>query len=64
MLMRPQSWTNTFDHLTDNFQSRLCNGYQLPCNPNNLTQCVTQAQADEVFRAGDWEWYVHSPILP
>jgi hypothetical protein len=50
------AWTSTFDHLSDNFQARLCNGYELPCNPANLTQCVTTDQANEVFRAGDWEW--------
>jgi len=50
------AWTATFDHLSDNFQARLCNGYDLPCNVNDTSDCVTMAQADEVFRAGDWEW--------
>lgn len=50
------AWTSTFDHLNDNFQSRTCNGYALPCNVNDTSSCVSQAQADEVFRAGDWEW--------
>ncbi|RAK80200.1 histidine phosphatase family protein [Aspergillus fijiensis CBS 313.89] len=50
------SWTSTFDHFADNFQGRLCNGYQLPCSLQDESQCVTQQQADEVFRAGDWEW--------
>ena len=50
------SWMSTFDHFCDNFQARLCNGYKLPCSPGNQSQCVTQEQADEVFRAGDWEW--------
>ena len=50
------AWQSTFDHFSDNFQGRLCNGYQLPCNVNNTSDCVTMAQADEVFRAGDWEW--------
>jgi 2-phosphoxylose phosphatase len=50
------SWTSTFDHFSDNFQGRLCNGYALPCNVNNTADCVTTEQADEVFRAGDWEW--------
>lgn len=52
----PSAWTATFDHLNDNFQARLCNGYNLPCDVNNTAECVSQAQADEVFRAGDWEW--------
>lgn len=50
------SWMSTFDHFCDNFQARLCNGYRLPCSRRNQSQCVTQSQADEVFRAGDWEW--------
>lgn len=50
------SWMSTFDHFADNFQARLCNGYELPCSRSNPSQCVTQVQADEVFRAGDWEW--------
>ena len=49
-------WQDTFDHFADNFQARLCNGYELPCNFTDTSQCVTMAQADEVFRAGDWEW--------
>lgn len=54
--LNQSAWTETFDHLSDNFQSRTCNGYKLPCNVNNLTQCVTEEQAAEVFRAADWEW--------
>ncbi|KAJ5591950.1 uncharacterized protein N7459_002319 [Penicillium hispanicum] len=50
------SWQNTFDHFSDNFQARLCNGYELPCSVSNSSACVTTAMADEVFRAGDWEW--------
>lgn len=49
-------WQETFDHFADNFQARLCNGYDLPCNVQDLSQCATTADADEVFRAGDWEW--------
>ncbi|KXL48254.1 hypothetical protein M433DRAFT_75919 [Acidomyces richmondensis BFW] len=52
------AWTSTFDHLSDNFQARRCNGYPLPCpvNASEGSACVTQAQADEVWRASDWEW--------
>lgn len=50
------AWTETFDHLSDNFQGRLCNGYKLPCDINDPSKCVTMQEADEVFRAGDWEW--------
>ncbi|KKK20704.1 hypothetical protein P175DRAFT_0521418 [Aspergillus ochraceoroseus IBT 24754] len=50
------SWQSTFDHFSDNFQARLCNGYELPCNMENSSDCVTMQLAEEVFRAGDWEW--------
>ncbi|KIY42898.1 histidine acid phosphatase [Fistulina hepatica ATCC 64428] len=50
------AWTETFDHFSDNFQGRLCNGYVLPCSVSNSSDCVTADQAAEVFRAGDWEW--------
>jgi hypothetical protein len=49
------AWQQTFDHFADNFQGRLCNGYELPCSPVT-GECVTQEMANEVFRAGDWEW--------
>ncbi|CAK7230513.1 hypothetical protein SCUCBS95973_007599 [Sporothrix curviconia] len=49
-------WQSTFDHFSDNFQARLCNGYQLPCKFTDPSKCVSAAQAEEVFRAGDWEW--------
>ncbi|KAE8354748.1 histidine phosphatase superfamily [Aspergillus coremiiformis] len=50
------SWTSTVDHFADNFQARLCNGYDLPCRRQNESDCVTPDQANEIFRAGDWEW--------
>jgi len=50
------SWQTTFDHFADNFQARLCNGYKLPCSTSNSSACVTMDMAEEVFRAGDWEW--------
>lgn len=49
-------WQSTFDHFSDNFQARLCNGYELPCSTTNSSACVTKQMAEEVFRAGDWEW--------
>lgn len=58
------AWTATFDHLSDNFQARLCNGYNLPCNENDTSDCVTMEQADEVFRAGDWEWNYCTCLKP
>lgn len=55
------AWMNSFDHFADAFQARVCNGYGLPCRTKKAGEkegdnCVTQEQAEEVFRAGDWEW--------
>ena len=49
-------WMSTFDHFADNFQGRLCNGYQLPCSRADPSACVTEHDVHSVFRAGDWEW--------
>ncbi|KAA8641341.1 uncharacterized protein ATNIH1004_002009 [Aspergillus tanneri] len=49
------SWMSTFDHFADNFQARLCNGYELPCQLDG-SGCATMDDAYTVFRAGDWEW--------
>ncbi|KAE8153140.1 histidine phosphatase superfamily [Aspergillus avenaceus] len=56
MFNATSSWTSTFDHFADNFQARLCNGYALPCRVEDRSDCVSTEQANEVFRAGDWEW--------
>ncbi|OJJ44438.1 hypothetical protein ASPZODRAFT_71773 [Penicilliopsis zonata CBS 506.65] len=51
------AWMSTFDHFADNFQARLCNGYQLPCRREEEdSSCVTHEQVEAVFRAGDWMW--------
>lgn len=58
------AWLDTWDHFADNFQGRLCNGYNLPCKIEDVSQCATRRQANDVFRAGDWMynyWYRKSP---
>ncbi|RJE21663.1 Histidine acid phosphatase [Aspergillus sclerotialis] len=50
------SWMSTADHFADNFQARLCNGYELPCSRSDESSCVTLDEAYEIFRAGDWEY--------
>ncbi|KAL2833593.1 histidine phosphatase superfamily, partial [Aspergillus pseudoustus] len=47
-------WLSTWDHFADNFQARLCNGYDLPCSLHDESHCVSTPQAYEAFRAGDW----------
>lgn len=41
------AWTANFDHYCDNFQAKLCNGYEL---------AVNSSVVNSVFNAGDWEW--------
>jgi len=49
----------SFDHYFDNLSSRQCHGKPLPCklvNGVNSSNCVTQDQADTVYRLGHWEY--------
>ncbi|KAI9375060.1 histidine phosphatase superfamily [Aspergillus egyptiacus] len=60
------AWMETWDHFADNFQGRLCNGYQLPCRVEDESRCVTDQQAEEAFRAGDWMynyWWRRNPYV-
>lgn len=50
----------SFDHYYDNLSARLCHQKPLPCSVKNSSQCVTQHQADTVFRLGQYEYsYVY-----
>jgi hypothetical protein len=49
-------WHASFDHYYDNLSARLCHDKPLPCNVNNTADCVTMAQAEEVFRLGQYEY--------
>ena len=49
-------WHVSWDHYFDNLSSRLCHAKPLPCNISNPSLCVTQQQADEVFRLGEYEY--------
>ncbi|EOO00330.1 putative histidine acid phosphatase family protein [Phaeoacremonium minimum UCRPA7] len=49
----------SWDHYYDNLSARQCHAKPLPCklvNGVNSTTCVTQEQADEVYRFGNWEY--------
>lgn len=51
-----QSW----DHYFDNLSARQCHAKPLPCNIAKSSVCVSQDQADEVYRLGQWEYsYIH-----
>ncbi|KAF2223615.1 histidine phosphatase superfamily [Elsinoe ampelina] len=49
-------WHVSWDHYYDNLSARLCHALPLPCSSNNTDICVTQGQADTVFRLGQWEY--------
>ncbi|TKA48350.1 hypothetical protein B0A54_00485 [Friedmanniomyces endolithicus] len=49
-------WHMSWDHYFDNLSARLCHAKALPCNIANKTDCVTMAEADEVFRLGEYEY--------
>ena len=48
-------WHQSWDHYFDNLSSRLCHSKPLPCN-STTGVCVTNSEADEVFRLGEWEY--------
>jgi len=51
-------WHNTWDHYFDTLSSRLCHSMPLPCKDTLPAgeRCVTQEEAEEVFRLGMWEY--------
>ncbi|EMC97062.1 hypothetical protein BAUCODRAFT_69223 [Baudoinia panamericana UAMH 10762] len=50
------AWHVSFDHYFDNLSARLCHSKPLPCNVNNTALCVSQTDANEVFRLGEYEY--------
>ncbi|KAL1296837.1 hypothetical protein AAFC00_004460 [Neodothiora populina] len=50
------AWHVSWDHYFDNLSARLCHSKPLPCNTEDGHQCVGMAQAEEVFRLGEWEY--------
>ncbi|KAF9450832.1 histidine phosphatase [Macrolepiota fuliginosa MF-IS2] len=49
-------WHMSFDHYYDNMSAKQCHAKPLPCNVDNPSLCVTQDEADTVFRLGNWEY--------
>jgi acid phosphatase len=49
-------WHTSFDHYYDNLSAKLCHGKTLPCNLNDTSVCVSQTDANTVFRLGNWEY--------
>ncbi|KAK7537285.1 histidine acid phosphatase-like protein [Phyllosticta citribraziliensis] len=50
------AWHQSWDHYFDSLSARLCHAKPLPCRTGAPTDCVSQAQADAVFRLGMWEY--------
>lgn len=51
-----EGWHQSWDHYFDNLSARLCHNKTLPCNIVNTTDCVSRAEANEVFRLGEYEY--------
>ncbi|KAJ6606452.1 phosphoglycerate mutase-like protein [Mycena vulgaris] len=49
-------WHSSFDHFYDNMSAKQCHGKNLPCSVNDTSLCVTQDEANTVFRLGNWEY--------
>ncbi|KAI5776907.1 histidine phosphatase superfamily [Geopyxis carbonaria] len=49
-------WHANVDHYFDALTSRLCHGLPLPCSPSDPARCVTEEDAAQVFRWGQWEY--------
>ena len=47
-------WHRSWDHYFDNLSARQCHNKPLPCNISNSDLCVTQEQADTVYRLGQY----------
>jgi acid phosphatase len=52
-------WHLWLDYYYDNLSARQCHAKPLPCklvDGKNSSDCVSQSQADEVYRLGHWEY--------
>lgn len=51
-----KGWHSWFDHYFDNLSARLCHQKALPCQAGNASNCISQEDADAVFRRGQYEY--------
>ncbi|THU98971.1 phosphoglycerate mutase-like protein [Dendrothele bispora CBS 962.96] len=49
-------WHTSFDHYYDNMSAKQCHGKPLPCSVNDTSLCVTQDEANTVYRLGNLEY--------
>jgi hypothetical protein len=65
ILEHAAEWTSSFDHFFDNIQTRQCHEMPLPCSTTSATDCVTDDQATELYKAAAWEFnyrFVGTPL--
>uniref|UniRef100_A0A0W0EXY4 Putative phosphoglycerate mutase-like protein n=1 Tax=Moniliophthora roreri TaxID=221103 RepID=A0A0W0EXY4_MONRR len=49
-------WHTSFDHYYDNLSAKQCHSKPLPCSVNDTSLCVTQEEANTVYRLGNYEY--------
>ncbi|KAL1407401.1 hypothetical protein Q8F55_006833 [Vanrija albida] len=49
-------WHTSWDHPYDNLSAKQCHGKPLPCSVNATAVCVSEADADAIYRLGNWEY--------
>ncbi len=49
-------WHQWFDHYFDNLSARMCHQKPLPCSAQNESFCITEEDAEAVFRRGEYEY--------
>jgi hypothetical protein len=49
-------WHKSFDHYYDNLSARQCHSKPLPCSITSPSTCISQPQADTVYRLGQYEY--------
>lgn len=59
-----KGWHISWDHYFDNLAHRQCHGLPLPCSLENSENCISQEQAQQVFRLGDFEYHFQYRAAP
>jgi hypothetical protein len=50
------AWHQSYDHYFDNLSARQCHAKPIPCSINDTSSCISQRQADTVYRLGQYEY--------
>ncbi|SCZ98493.1 BZ3500_MvSof-1268-A1-R1_Chr3-1g05420 [Microbotryum saponariae] len=50
-------WHQSFDHYYDNLSAKLCHGKPMGCKVGDPSTCVNSADAETVFRIGQYEYF-------